>query len=342
LRNLAERKKLTQKHGISMSVVTKGLVGYEPLVRLLVENGADSICEAHIKNLEKFKGLPAEKWMIRSPLLSEIGEVVRYADVSLVSERVVLERLSAAAIEQGRNHKAVIMVELGELREGCMPDEIIPLCEASVLLPGIELYGIAANLSCVNEIIPDERNMAVLADAAINVERLLGVKLPVVSGGSTSTVRMLEEGRLPSAVNHLRFGEAVLYGTIACYDVPFIGGETGAFTLYAEVIEVKEKPSTPWGERVPGAISVADDPAYSDTGIRKRAIIAVGKQDIRTEYMTPLDPDLKIIADTCDCFIADVTDCEKDYKPGDTIGFRLKYHGVITAIASNYIDVIMR
>jgi len=341
LHNLAELKKLTKKHGIEMSVVTKGLVGYEPLVRLLIENGADSICEAHIQNLVKFKDLPAEKWMIRSPLMSEVSEVVRYADVSLISEKSIVKCLSAEAVKQNRNHKAVIMAELGELREGCMPDEIIPLAEACLALPGIELYGIGANLSCINEIIPDENNMTALADAASEIERKLGIKLPLISGGSTSTVRMLEEGRLPERINHLRFGEAVLFGTIACYDVPFIGARTGAFTLTAEVIEVKEKPSVPWGERVQGSFPVASDPAYKDLGIRKRALVAVGKQDIRTEYMIPFDSEIKIIGDTCDCLIADVTDCEKEYKPGDTIGFFILYHGLVTAIASDYIDKIL-
>jgi len=338
LHNLSELKKLTKKYGIEMSVVTKGLVGYEPLVRLLVENGADSICEAHIQNLIKFKDLPAEKWMIRSPLLSEVPDVVRYADVSVVSEKTVIEKLSSEAVKQNRKHKAVIMVELGELREGCMPDEILPLAETCLSLPGIELYGIGANLSCVNEIIPDEKNMTVLSDAAHDIERTFDVKLPVVSGGSTSTVRMLEEGRLPERINHLRFGEAVLFGTIACYDVPFIGARTGAFTLSAEVIEIKEKPSVPWGERVPAVLPVASDPAYKDQGLRKRALIAVGKQDIRSEYMIPLDQNLKIIGDTCDCLIADVTASDKEYKPGDTVSFFILYHGLVTAIASDFVD----
>ena len=342
LNNMNTIRALTDRHGISMSVVTKGLVGYEPLVRLLVENGADSICEAHIKNLMMFADLPAEKWMIRSPLLSETAEVVRYADVSLVSERTVLEHLSAAAVEQGRTHKAVIMLELGELREGCMPDEIIPLCKICMELPGIELYGIGAHLSSLHEIVPDEKSMAEITDTAFKIEQTLGIKLPLISGGSTSAVKMLQDGVLPGAINHLRFGEAVLFGTIACYDVPFEGARTDTFTLFAEVFEVKEKPSMPWGDRAPNALSIYSDPALKDNGIRKRALVAVGKQDIRSEYIVPLDPGLKIIGDTCDCFVADVTDCEKEYKPGDLLAFRLKYHGLVTAIASDYIEKVMR
>ena len=338
LNNLKELKALTQKHGIKMSVVTKGLVGYEPLVRLLVENGADSICEAHIQNLIKFKDLPVEKWMIRSPLISEAAETVKYADISCASEIAVLEALSAAAVAQGCLHKVVIMLELGELREGCMPDEIVSVCETCLSLPGIELYGIGAHISSLFEIAPDEQNMNAIVETAAKIESSLGIKLPLISGGSSAMVKKLQEGNLPAEINHLRFGEAVLLGTIACFDVPFEGARIDTFNLYAEIIEVKEKPSMPWGDRAPNALSIHEDPTFKDIGIRKRALVAVGRQDLQTRYLIPHDPDLTIVGDTCDCFVADITDCKKDYKPGDILGFSLKYHGIVTAIASDFIE----
>ena len=338
LHNLKTLQALTRENGISMSLVTKGLVGYEPLVRLLVENGADSICEAHIENLVKYHAIPAEKWLIRSPLLSEAEDVVRYADVSLVSEIVVLEHLSEAAVKQGRPHKAVVMLELGELREGCMPDELLQLCETCLTLPGIELHGIGANLSCISEVVPDSGNMAVLASAAAKVELALGMKLKVVSGGSSSSLKMLAEKRLPAAINHLRIGEGVLLGNVVCYDVPFEGARTDAFTLNAEIIEVKDKPSLPWGERAPGILPIREDPALKDIGIRRRALIAIGKQDIPSKYLVPLDDAVKIIGDTSDCLVADITDCGAGYKTGDAISFSLKYNGLVSAMASQYIE----
>jgi len=341
LNNLKALKALTQKHGIKMSVVTKGLVGYGPLFRFLVENGADSVCEAHVQNLMKYHDLPIEKWMIRAPLLSEADEIVKYADVSMLCEKIVLEALSAAAVRQGLTHKAVITLELGELREGCMPDEILSVCEACLTLPGIELYGIGGHLSSLFEIAPDKSSMNELVETAAKIENALGIKLPVVSGGSSAMIKMLQDGTLPSTINHMRFGEAVMFGTIACYDVPFEGADTNTFNLYAEIIEVKEKPSMPWGDRAPNALSIYDDPGFKDIGIRKRALVAIGRQDLQTKYLIPHDPGMKIVADTCDCFVADITDCETNYKPGDIVGFGLKYHGVVTAIASDYVDKVM-
>ena len=331
-------KELAGKNGVSVSIVTKGLVGHEALVRLLVNNGADSICEASIQNLAKWDSLPAEKWLIRSPLPSETDEVVRYADVSLVSERAVLEKLSASAAAQGKTHKAVIMLELGELREGCMPNELITLCEACLSLPGLELHGVGAHLSSFNEIVPDESNMNALIQSAEEVENALGVKLSLVSGGSSSAVKMLEEGTLPAGINHLRIGEAILLGNIVCYDVPFEGARTDAFSLEAEIIEVKEKPSQPWGERA--GHPERSGPPHSPS-LRKRALIAVGKQDVSSKYLAPEDPAIEIVGDTSDCMIADVTDSEIKYKPGDTLGFRVSYNGLVSAMASDYIEKIL-
>jgi len=330
-------KELAEKRNVSLSIVTKGLAGSEALVKLLTENGADSISEAHIENLIKWDGFPVEKWMIRSPLLSEADEVVRYADVSLVSERAVLERLSAAAAAQGKVHKVVIMLELGDLREGCMPDELLPLCELCLSLPGLALRGIGTSLSHVSEIVPDECNMAALADAADEVEKKLGIKLPFISGGSSSSVKMLEEDTLPARINHLRIGEAILLGNIVCYDTPFKNARTDAFTLSAEIFELKEKPSIPWGRLADGCAPQPD----GNLGLRKRALISVGKQDVFSKYLVPTDPAIKILGDTSDCLIADVTDSETKYKPGDTVSFRLRYNGLVSAMASDYIEKVL-
>jgi len=341
LHNLRVIKTLAEKSGVKLSVVTKGLAGHEALVKLLTEHGADSIGESRIQTLMKWDGLPAEKWLIRSPLISETDETARFADVSLVSERAVLEKLSAAAVRQGRAHKAIVMLELGELREGCMPEELLTLCKACLALPGLELHGIGAHLSSLNEIVPDDRNMETLVSAACETEKTLGVALPLISGGSSSAVKMLAEGRLPARINHLRIGEAILLGNIVCYDEPYKDARTDAFTLSAEIIEVKEKPSLPWGERAPGAALFACDRGQKDCGMRKRALIAIGKQDVPSQYLLPLDPALEILGDTSDCLAADVTDCNTTYKPGDIVSFRLRYNGLVSAMASNFIEKVL-
>lgn len=341
VQNFNVLNRLAQKQGVRISVVTKGLVGYAPLVQALIQSGVASICEAHVQNLKKFASYNVEKWMIRMPLPSEAAEVVRYADISLNTELATIRRLSQEAQKQGKTHKVVVMLELGELREGCTDDELLPLCEACMRLPGLELHGIGNNLSCYSGIVPDDQNMEHFVQAVHRVQSALGCPLPVVSGGNSSSTYRLQKGTLPPEVNHLRIGESVLMGTIACYDEPIVGGSSDNFTLTAEIIEVKDKKSMPYGSRAPGVPPVATSGEFEDRGMRKRALVAVGKQDVYVPDMVPHDPGLHILAATSDCFIADVTESRQQYKPGDTVQFSMKYHAMLSAMASDYVEKTM-
>jgi len=339
---------LAEKRGIRLSVVTKGLCGDLALVRLLAEGGADSLCEARVDVLKRFaeSGIPAvedaEKWLIRAPLPSEAEETVRYADVSLNTERATLEALSAVAESLGRVHKVVLMVELGELREGVMPEDLAPLCEAAEALPGLRLHGIGANLSCNNEIVPDARNMAALAEAARAAEAAIGRPLDVVSGGSSSAVRMLEEGALPRAVGHLRIGEAILLGNIVCYDVPYQGAVQGNFILEAEVIESLDKPVAPWGSRVDAEAGAPAEAAPPPSAARaRRVLVAAGYQDADLTASTPLDPGIRVLGATSDCTICDAAGSPAPPAPGDTLRFSLKYHAMVQAMAADSVEKVI-
>ncbi|MDR1796279.1 MAG: alanine racemase [Clostridiales Family XIII bacterium] len=345
LHNLAALKAVAASRGIALSFVTKGLVAEERLLRLILENGADSICEARVQNLIKLFGGGAwpgvEKWLIRTPLPSDAADVVRYADVSLNSERLTIERLSQEAVKQGLLHKVVLMAELGELREGALPGELVELCKVTEALPGVTLHGIGANLSCLNAIVPDDGNMGALASVVRDAEAAVGRKLAAISGGSTSTVRMLFEGTLPKEINHLRLGEAMLIGNVACYDVPFPGASVDNFILTAEVIEVKEKPAAPWGAVIDAATGRRVPVGEEGPAVRRRALVAVGYQDMDLKESFPLEPGLVPIQGTSDCFVCDVTDCPRALAPGDFVRFSLKYHAMVQAMAADSVEKVI-
>ena len=56
-------------------------------------------------------------------------------DTSLNAELSVQHSLSESAQRQGRVHGVIIMVELGDLREGALPEELVDLlCEKDTRL----------------------------------------------------------------------------------------------------------------------------------------------------------------------------------------------------------------
>lgn len=56
--------------------------------------------------------------MIRIPLLTEKEEIIKYCDISLNSEYKTIKVLNEEAKRQNKTHKIILMVDLGDLREG--------------------------------------------------------------------------------------------------------------------------------------------------------------------------------------------------------------------------------
>jgi len=325
-------------HGIRISVVTKALAGYRPLIDHIVAAGADSLGEAHLANLVAADNLGVEKWMIRPPLLSQVDDVVRYADVSLASEPVTIRALGDAAAAQGRTHKIIVMVESGDRREGVMPEDLPDLCETTARTPGVELYGAGTVFGCVSDIVPSPEAMDRFSRAVRLAEARLGAELEVISGGSSNSLHMLQEGTLPDKVNHLRLGDSILTGRVANYHTPIEGCFLDPFTLSAEIVEIKNKPSQPVGLRVPGEVPVQEDPHFPDHGVRRLALVAVGKQDVGVHHLTPHDPAIQIMEGSSDVFVADVTDCAQNYVVGDILTFSMDYFAILPAMVSSFVE----
>ncbi|MCT6985900.1 alanine racemase, partial [Salmonella enterica] len=69
-------------------------------------------------NLKKIREIGCTTCLLRSPCLSEIEDVIRYADISLNSEPIIMRALSQEAQRQGKTHQVLLMVDMGDLREG--------------------------------------------------------------------------------------------------------------------------------------------------------------------------------------------------------------------------------
>lgn len=86
---------------------------------------------------------------------------------------------------------------------------------------------------------------------------------------------MVLDGTMPPRINHLRVGEGILFGRIWGCDMDFM--HKHIFTLRAEVIESKVKPSYPVGELSVDAFGRTR--TYVDRGRRRRALLAMGRVD---------------------------------------------------------------
>lgn len=325
---------LCGSYGIEITGISKVFCGEPEIVRAYLDGGIGKIGDARLENLMKIKDMPCEKWLIRTPQLSRAEDTVRYADVSLNSEISVLQALDAAACRLGKTHKVVLMYDLGDLREGFIDRESITRAAEFVRgCSGLELMGLGTNLTCFSFVHPDTHKLTELCDTAA----ALGAQT-YISGGNSATLDLMLKGGIPKGVNLLRLGESLLFGRERAYYKYLENTANDAFILRGEIIECKHKPSMPWGHF--GADSYGNTPAFTDRGTRKRIICALGKQDCDAETMWTVDEKAQIIGASSDHLILDVTDCDKDYRIGDAMEFRLGYYSTLRAFTSPYVNKI--
>jgi predicted amino acid racemase len=329
---------LCARYGIDVTGVTKGSCGDPEVARAMLRGGVSSIGESRVANIERLRrsGIATRYVMLRIPSLSKADEIVAAVDVSMNSELAVVSALSAAAARRGTLHEVIVMVDLGDLREGVWPDRLAPLVSGISRLEGVRIVGIGTNLSCLSGIVPTEAHMQRLLACAAELEGLTGRRLTVVSGGASNLLPMIAEGRMPAGITNVRVGEAILLGRETIHRSALAGTFQDAFVLTAEVIEVKRKPSLPLGER--GEDAFGRRPQAVDRGLTDRAIVNVGRADVDVDNLRTCDPRLAILGASSDQLLVDVTAASGAIRVGDTLSFVPGYGALLAAMISPYVE----
>lgn len=333
---------LCNREGINVAGIIKGFGGIIEGAKEMIRGGCIQLGSSRIEQLKDLKenGINVPLLLVRIPMESEIEDVIKYSDISLVSERDTLIALNIEAKKQNKMYKVVLMYDLGDLREGVFTkDELFNLSLfVENELANIELEGIGSNLSCYGSVAPSTENLSELSDAAELIELKINRKLNIISGGATTTLPLLIKGGVPKKINHLRLGESI----INAQDLPLywdcnIGGiDLDIFVLKAQIIEINEKPTHPIGQLMVNAFG--EYAQYEDRGIRKRAIVALGNQDVGDCFkLIPKDKDIKVVGASSDHTILDVHDCNRKYKLGDIIEFNVLYQAMLFSTLSKYV-----
>ncbi|MHB8050416.1 MAG: alanine/ornithine racemase family PLP-dependent enzyme [Coriobacteriia bacterium] len=317
--------------------VTKVTCGAPAVARAMLAGGAAGIADSRLENVERMReaGVEAEFWSLRAPTLERAGEAVRLVDVSLESEIETVRALDVAARALGKRHRIVAMVDLGDLREGMMPADLPTFLEAAEALTNVEVFGIGASLTCYGAIVPDAENLGELVALTQTAEAILGRRIHV-SGGMSSSLDALVHGVLPGRVDSLRIGESVLLGVSTVTREPILGLHTDAITVSAPVIECLVKPSKPRGTSAQDAFG--GRPKFEDRGERRRAILAIGRQDVVPEGIVPVDPRVRVLGASSDHLVLDVHDLPVPPRLGEEIAFVPGYAATLAAFTSPYVD----
>ncbi|MCL6590286.1 MAG: alanine racemase [Firmicutes bacterium] len=328
LRTIASR---AAQAGIKITGVLKGTAGDPEIARTLIEAGLDSIGDSRIENLRKLKDYRRiERMMVRLPARSRLAEVTAIASCSLNAETEILRELNEVA---GGCHQVILMVDLGDLREGVAPADLLELGRYCRKLRRISVVGLGANFSCFAGVIPTVSKLEQLTLLARELQTCLHLPIRWVSGGNSSSLALLYQGTIPPGINHLRIGEGILAGkeTLTGQGLPDLYQD--AFILEAEVVQCQWKPARPEGEigldafgRVPKLAPVPDG---------MRLLLNIGHQDTPLTGLKPLDPEITVLGGSSDYLVAA---CPRKLKPGQTVSFIPNYWSILGLMTSPYVS----
>ena len=319
--------------GISLMGVSKAVLGEPLIASAMIRGGVKFIADSRLENIQRMRNsrISAQFVLLRTAP-SQAESIVEDVDISLNTEIETLEKLNYYASLHNKIHQIILMVEMGDLREGILPDDLFLFIKQVLPLPHLKIIGLGCNLACYGGIKPDNQKMQQLSELTDAVERKFQIKLPLISGGNSANYEWYKSTKNVGRINNLRVGESILLGcgTVNRQVIPQL--HTNAFKLIGEVIESKIKPSLPFGEVCQDAFG--NIPVFRDRGKHRRAIIALGKQDTSISGLSP-DRDLEILGASSDHL---VLDCKNSYlKVGVGVNFNLDYGSLLTAMTSPFI-----
>lgn len=327
-----------KSQGIEVMGVTKSYCAIPDVIKVINESGITSFTDSRMLNIKRIRqaGFDFPMMLLRIPMMSEVEDLVAYAQMSLNSEIATVKKISDEAVKQGKVHGVLAMVDVGDLREGMWPDQVEDFAKACMELPGIELKGVATNYACYGGVLPSVKNASVLCEAGETVRKITGREDVIVSVGGTVAFKMVEEGVMPAGVNHIRIGEAITMGTDASNerDIEIVNQNT--MQLAVEIVEVKIKPSVPIGEQ--GCDAFFSKPCFEDKGMRKRAVCALGKQDAQIERLACTDAAVEVLGGSSDHLVLDLTEATTDYQVGDVLKFTVDWANMLRLTTSQYVE----
>ena len=340
--NYSYLQQLFKKNSIEWAPVLKMLCGNKIYLEYVLSLGDEQVCDARLSNLKKIKAINPNKETIyiKPPAKRSIKNVVKYADVSFNTEFTTIKWLSEEAVKQEKIHRIIIMIELGDLREGILGEHLMAFYKKIFELPNIKISGIGANLNCLSGVMPSKDKLIQLSLYEQLIEAKFGKKIDFVSGGSSVMIPLLLSKQIPKGVNHFRIGETLFFGVDLFTNNTIPKMKNDVFLLYAEIIEITEKSIVPYGdleENPSGELLEINPEDYGKN--HSRGILDIGLLDIsKTEFLIPEDNEITFIGASSDMLVIDLSNTTKKYKVGDLVSFKMKYMGALLIMNSEYIE----
>ena len=329
-----------QQAGLQVVWVTKGCHSRHEIIDLLRTMQAEVIGDVHPANLKQIAHtFPGELMMVNLPPLSMIEATFPHVHTHVVSSLAHARAISAAAQKFAKRQRVMLLVDVGNLREGILPSDVSPMIEAMRRLPQLDVIGLGTTVGCHGGYIATERDMHRFMQIARTAERDTRTAFEVLSVGSgTMLFDVMRDGQMPARITQFRVGAAFLVGEKPPTHAAIAPLYQDCFIFQVEILELLKKPSVPAGEV--GYDAFGKKVVFEDLGDRLKALLNVGMLDVDIYSLTPLFPGIRIIGGTSNYTICDVTDCREPLEVGQLLDFRMAYSAMAKATLSPYVKKI--
>ena len=350
--NIKKLSSYLKENNIKWSLITKVFSGDKDFMEKIltpdIVKDIHSVGDSRLSSLKNLKEINPEliTIYIKPPPLQYIDDVVKYADISLNSSYKTIIALDKAAKKQNKIHKIIVMIELGELREGINREDLSDFYESIFRLTNIKVVGLGSNLGCMYGIEPTYDKLLQLCLYKELIEAKYNSKLSLISGGSSITLPLIENQTIPKDINHFRIGEAVFFGTSPLNNKQFLDLNNDTFNFYTQIIELEEKGVVPDGIINDASIGHVAEFESNDLGRKaNKAILDFGLLDVDHDGLVAEDKDIKLVGITSDMTVVDIGDNidkngKKKYHIGDKICLNPNYISVARLLNSKFVEKV--
>ncbi|MEI6452330.1 MAG: alanine racemase [Actinomycetes bacterium] len=315
--------------GLSLIGVTKCVDGEPRVGQAMLEAGGAGLADSRLPALARLAAASlGPLTLIRAPQPDELETVAQVAD------RVLLSDVGAARVLGEHAPGAIqilLTVDLGDRREGVLPEAAPAVAATLAALPRIELAGISVNFACLSGQLPSQALFRQAEDVLAGIADRCATE-PLLSLGGTCVIQHID-GYAPRFATEIRSGGGPVYGYDFVSGAGLDGLERTDPVLTAVVLECYRKPPAPQG---PGGldafghvpeVALPDDEAWY-------AMLAVGRRDCEPGGLRPLLPGSYLAGATSD---VSVLITPEPLRPGDTVSFAVDYDALVRAVTSPFV-----
>jgi predicted amino acid racemase len=316
--------------GFTLVGVTKCVDGERRVGQTMLEAGCAGLADSRLPALARLAAASlGPLTLIRAPQPDELATAARVAHRVLLSDPGAAPTLGEHAA--GSPVQILLTVDLGDRREGVLPDAAPAVARAIAGLPGVVLAGISVNFACLSGQLPTQELFRQAEDVLGECAASCAVE-PQLSLGGTCVMQHLD-GYHPRYPTEIRSGGGPIYGYDFVSGAGLDGLQRTDPVLTAVVLECYRKPPAPSGStscdafgHVPEVELPDDDANYT--------LLYLGRRDCEPGGLRPLLPGSYLAGATSD---VSVLITPEPLRPGDTVSFAVDYDALVRAVTSPFV-----